>query len=95
MYNLALDIDGEIARILKDPLARRLYAYDGQFFTPRGLRGFHTAFDGLHLLEWLNDSILARFFRGRKKDFANRWLFEELGKHAWVAKARPTANHSL
>ena len=86
--NLALDIDEEIGRILKDPLARRLYEYDGQFFTPRGTRGFHTAFDGSHLLKWLSDSILATFFRGREKHFAIRWLLDELGKHAWVAKRR-------
>jgi hypothetical protein len=88
VYNLALDIDEEIGRILKDPLVRRLYEYDGQFFTPRGTRGFHTAFDGLHLLESLSDSILQTFFRGREKHFAIRWLLEELGKHAWVAKRR-------
>jgi hypothetical protein len=88
VYNLALDVDEDIGRILKDPLVRRLYEYDGQFFTPRGTRGFHTAFDGLHLLKWLSDSILVAFFRGREKRVAIRWLLEELGKHAWVAKRR-------
>jgi hypothetical protein len=88
VYNLALAVDEEIGKILKDPLARRLYKYDGQFFTPRDTRGFHTAFDGLHLLNWLTDSILEAFFRGRDKQFAIRWLLEELGKHAWVAKRR-------
>jgi hypothetical protein len=88
IYNLALDIDEEIGRILKDPLVRKLYEYDGQFFTPRGTRLFHTAFDGVHLLEWLSDSILATFFRGREKRFAIRWLLNELGRHAWVAKRR-------
>jgi hypothetical protein len=88
VYNLALDIDEEIDKILKDPSARRLYDYDGQFFTARGTRHFHTAFDGLHLLQWLSDSILATFFCGRKKKLAIRWLLEELGKHAWVAKRR-------
>jgi len=88
VYNLALDIDQEIGRILKDPLVRRLYDYDGQFFTPRGTRGFHTTFDGVHLLKWLSDSILATFFYGREKRFAIRWLLDELGRHAWVAKRR-------
>ena len=88
VYNLALEIDEEIGRILKDPLVRRLYEYDGQFFTPRGTRGFHTAFDGSNLLKWLSDSILATFFRGREKHIAIRWLLDELGKHAWVAKRR-------
>ena len=88
VYNLAIEIDEEISRILKDPLVRRLYEYDGQFFTPRGTRLFHTAFDGLHLLKSLSDSILETFFRGRKKHFAIRWLLEELGKHAWVAQRR-------
>jgi hypothetical protein len=88
VYNLALDVDEDIGRILKDPLARGLYDYDGQFFTPRGTRHFHTAFDGLRLLKWLSDSMLATFFGGREKHFAIRWLLEELGKHAWVAKRR-------
>jgi len=87
-YNLALDIDEDIGRLLKDPLVRRLYEYDGQFFTPRGTRLFHTAFDGLHLLRSLSDSILQAFFRGREKHSAIGWLLDELGKHAWVAKIR-------
>jgi hypothetical protein len=86
--SLALGIDDEIGRILKAPLVRRLYEYDGRFFTPRGARLFHTAFDGLHLLESLSDSILETFFRGREKRFATRWLLEELGKHARAAKVR-------
>jgi hypothetical protein len=88
VYNLALQIDEDIGRILKDPLARRLYEYDGQFFTPRDTRGFHVAFDGLHILRSLSDSNLEAFFRGREKHFAIRWMLEELGKHVWVAKRR-------
>jgi hypothetical protein len=88
IYNLALDIDENITTILKDPLARRLYDYDGRFFTPRGARGFHTAFDGLHFLNWLSDSMLATFFRAREKPVAIPWLLDELGKHAWVAERR-------
>jgi hypothetical protein len=88
VYNLALDIDEDIGRILRDPLVGRLYEYDGQFFTPRGTRLFHTAFDGLHLLKSLTDSILAAFFRGKEKHSAIRWLLEEQGKHAWLAKRR-------
>ena len=86
VYNLALDIDEDIDRILKDPLVRRLYEYDGKFFTPRGTRGFHVAFDGLHLLRSLSDSKIGAFFREREKHFAIRWLLKELGTHAWVAK---------
>jgi hypothetical protein len=88
VYNLALEIDEDIGRILKDSLARRLYEYDGQFFTPRDTRGFHVAFDGLHLLRSLSDSKLAGYFRGREKHIAVRWMLDELGKHAWVAKRR-------
>src|SRR5579863_6056759 len=88
VYDLALDVDEEIGRILKDPLVGKLYEYDGRFFIPRGSRLFHTAFDGLHLLKSLQDSILEAFFRGREKRVAIRWLMEELGKHAWVAKLR-------
>ena len=88
VHNLAVDTDEEISRILKDPLVGRLYEYDGQFFTPRGTRYFHTAFDGLHLLQWLSNSSLETFFRGRGKHGAIRWMLEELGKHAWVARVR-------
>jgi hypothetical protein len=88
VYDLALDVDEEIGRILKDPLVGRLYEYDGRFFIPRGTRLFHTAFDGLHLLKSLPDSMLETFFCGREKRVAIRWLMEELGKHAWVAKLR-------
>jgi hypothetical protein len=86
VYNLAIEIDEDIDRILKDPLAGRLYEYDGKFFTPRGTFGFHVAFDGLHLLSSLSDSKIGAFFRGREKQFAIRWLLKELGTHAWVAK---------
>jgi hypothetical protein len=88
VYNLALDIDQEIGKILKDPLVRRLYEYDGQFFTPRGTRLFQAACDGVHVLKGLNDSRLATFFSGREKRAAIRWLLDELGRHAWVAKRR-------
>lgn len=88
VHDLALGIDEEIGRILKDPLVGKLYEYDGQFFTPRGTRFFHKAFDGLHLLQWLSDSSLETFFRARGKQGAIRWLLEELSKHAWVARTR-------
>jgi hypothetical protein len=88
VYDLALDVDEEIGSILKDPLVGRLYEYDGRFFIPRGTQRFHTAFDGLHLLKSLKDSMLETFFRGREKRVAIRWLLEELDKHAWVAKLR-------
>ena len=88
VLDLALDVDEEIDRILKDPLLGRLYEYDGQFFTLRGTRLFHTAFDGSHILKWLRNSMIETFFRGRKKRFAIRWLLEELDKHSWMAKRR-------
>ena len=88
VYNLAIEVDEDIGRILKDPLVRRLYEYDGKFFTPRVTRGFRAAFDGLHLLRSLSDSKIGAFFRGREKHFAIRWLLEELDTHAWVAKRR-------
>ena len=90
IYDLALSIDEEIGRILKDPLARRLYEYDGRFFTPRGSGLFHTTFDGLHVLQPLWDSRLEGFFFRREKHAAIKWLLEELGTHAWVAKMRRT-----
>ena len=48
IYDLALEVDEDISRVLQDPLAEKLYEYDGQFFTPRSTNGLHTAFDGWH-----------------------------------------------
>jgi hypothetical protein len=88
VYHLALDVDAEIDRILTDPLVGRLYEYDGQFFTPRDTGFFHTAFDGLHILKWLGNSMIDTFFRRRNTGFAIQWLLDELDKHSWVAKRR-------
>src|ERR1700674_2302757 len=88
VYDLALDVDEAIVRILKDPLVGRLYKYDGRFFIRRGSQLFYTAFDGLHILKSLKDSILQTFFYRRQKHFAIRWQMEELDKHTWVAKRR-------
>ena len=88
MYDLTREIDEDIAVLLQDPVVRRLYEYDGQFFTLRGTNQFHTAFSGLYLLRSLEDSMIDAYFRARKRDFAIRWLLEELSKHGWVAKRR-------
>lgn len=88
VYEVALDVDEEIERILKDPLVGRLYDYDGKFFRPRATGLFHTAFDGAHILKWLGNSMLDTFFKGKKKHFAIRWLLDELHKLIWVAKRR-------
>jgi hypothetical protein len=88
VHNLALEIDEEIGRILKDPRVGRRYEYDGRFFTARDVRLFHIAFDGIHLLESLTDSSLEMFFCGREKHAAIRGLLDDLDKHAWVAKVR-------
>jgi len=87
--NLAMDVDIDIDRILQDPLVGRLYEYDGQFFTPRGAGGFHTAFDGLHILKSLRNCI-DTFFKARSKRSAIRWLLDELNMHRWVARRRRT-----
>jgi len=85
--NLVTDVDIDIDTILQDPLVGRLYEYDGQFFTPRGAGGFHTAFDGLHILKSLTNCI-DTFFKARPKHFAIRWLLDELNIHRWVAARR-------
>jgi hypothetical protein len=84
----ALEIDEEIGRILKDPKVRKLYDYDGQFFTARFERLFHTAFDGDHILKWLRETTVASFFRGKEKQGAIEYMLEEVRKHAAVAKIR-------
>lgn len=88
IYELALDVDGEIGRILKDPLVGRLYEYDGLFFTPRGTSLFHRAFDGIHILQSLDNSKIDTFFRGRDQHAALQWLMDELGTHKWEATVR-------
>jgi hypothetical protein len=86
--DLALGVDEEIDRILKDPSVTRLYEYDGQFFTPRNTELFHTAFDGIHILKWLGNSTIDTFFKGRERRFAIRSLLDELQTYSWVAKRR-------
>jgi len=87
IYSLALEVDEDISRILKDPLAEKLYEYDGQFFTPRGTSGFHTAFDGLHLLSSLSNSIDI-VFKTLPKRSAIECLLDDLDQHRWVVKRR-------
>lgn len=86
--DVALAIDEEIDLLLKDPLVQELYEYDGLFFTLKGSTQFHTAFDGLRLLQSLDNSIIEVFFRGRKREFSVRWLLDEVSKHSWVAQKR-------
>jgi hypothetical protein len=88
IYAVALDIDEEIGRILKDPRVGKLYDYDGQFFTARFERLFHTAFNGHHLLKWLRESSLEPYFRGKEKGRAIQGLLEDLRKHVGVARVR-------
>jgi hypothetical protein len=87
VYDLVLDVDEDIDRILQDPLVGTIYDYDGQFFTPRGTVGFHAAFNGLHILKSLGNYI-DPFFRAQPKRSAIRRLLDELNMHRWVAKRR-------
>jgi hypothetical protein len=87
VFDLALEVDEDISRILHDPLVDKLYEYDGQFFTPRGTSGFHTAFDALHVLISLGNSIFT-IFRTLPTRSAIRCLLDELSEHRWVAKRR-------
>ena len=87
VFDLALEVDEDISRVLKDPLAEKLYEYDGQFFTPRGTSGFHTAFDALHVLTSLGNSIDILFTTLPTRT-AVKCLLDELGEHRWVAKRR-------
>jgi hypothetical protein len=73
IYDLVLEVDKELDRILRDPLVRELYEYDGRFFTPKYNWGFYRAFDGIHILRSLSDATLETFFRGRDRHFAIRW----------------------
>ena len=88
IYDRLLEVDYELDRILRDPVIRKLYEYDGRFFTPKRNWGFFRAFDGIHVLRSLSDETLETFFRGREQYLAIQWLMEELGKHAWEAKVR-------
>ena len=88
ILNLAIEVDQEIDRILADPRVIERYEYDGLFFTPRGTQLFHRAFDGIHVLQSLDDSKIETFFRGRENNVALRWMMEELSTHIWEAKIR-------
>jgi hypothetical protein len=88
IYDVVLEVDEEIDRIRQDRRVRKLYEYDGRFFTPKYNWGFYRAFDGIHILRSLSDATLETFFRGRDRHFAIRWLMEELEKHTWEARIR-------
>lgn len=88
IYDLLLEVDYELDRILRDPLVRNLYEYDGRFFTPKYAWGFYRAFDGMHILHSLSDATLETFFHRKDQRSAIRWLMEELEKHSWEAKVR-------
>jgi len=85
---IAWRVDGEIDRILKDPLITDFFEYDGLFFTPRGTNQFHRAFDGIHILKCLDSSRVDTFFRGRRPAAGIRWLLEDLDTHVWEAAVR-------
>lgn len=88
IYEFVLSVDEEIGRILHDPLVAKLYEYDGLFFTAREGGGFHRAYDGIHILQSLNNSKLETFFREKEQDNAIQWLLQDLDTNLWVAKAR-------
>jgi hypothetical protein len=69
IYDLVLEADDEIDRILRDPLVQKFYEYDGRFFSRKSNWGFYRAFDGIHILQSLNDAILETFFRSRDRYF--------------------------
>ena len=85
---IAWRVDGEIDRILQDPLVPEFFDYDGLFFTPKGTHQFHRAFDGIHILRCLDDARMDVFFRGRRPTDAIRWLLEDLDTHVWEAAVR-------
>jgi len=87
IYNLALEVEEDISSVLKDPLAEKLYEYDGQFFTPRGTTGFHTAFDASHVLISVGNSIDI-LFKTLPVRCAVKCLLDKLAEHRWVAKRR-------
>lgn len=67
LLDIALDIDGNINALLKDPGVLKKYDYDGNFFTPRGSSGFHRVIDGVNSLTGLNDNLRSYFLSRDKK----------------------------
>jgi len=85
---IAWRVDGEIDRLLKDPLITAFYEYDGLFFTSRGSTQFHRAFDGIHILRCLDSDRLNSFFRGRSPASGIRCLIQDLDTHVWEVAVR-------
>ena len=82
-------VDGELARIRRDPLVQAFYEYDGLFFTSRGTSSqFHRAFDGMHILKCLDSTRISQFFRGRPPSSAMRVLLQDLDTHIWEVTVR-------
>jgi len=87
VYDLVIDVDKDIDRILRDPLAEKLYEYDGQFFTPRDSSGFHTAFDGRHILRSLGNSV-DTVFKALPRQSAIKALLDDIDTYRWLARRR-------
>jgi hypothetical protein len=85
---IAWRVDGEIDRLLRDPLITAFYEYDGLFFTPRGTTQFHRAFDGIHILRCLDSGRMNSFFRGRPRASGIRCLIQDLDTHVWEVAVR-------
>ena len=81
-------VDGELARLLRDPLVTAFYEYDGLFFTSQGTGQFHRAFDGIHILRCLDSNRISQFFRGRPPSSAIRCLLADLDTHVWEIAVR-------
>ena len=88
IYEFALRVEEEIGKILKDPLVAKLYEYDGLFFTAREGGGFHRAYDGIHILQSLDNAKLEIFFYEKEQDDAIQRLLQDLDANLWAAKAR-------
>jgi hypothetical protein len=85
---IAWRVDGEIDRLLRDPLITAFYEYDGLFFTSRGTTQFHRAFDGIHILRCLDRDRINCFFRGRPPASGIRCLIQDLDTHVWEVAVR-------
>lgn len=90
IYEIALDIDQAIDRLLEDPRVLKKYNYDGEFFEPKDGGSSYKTYDGPHFLrEAASDDNLKHFFKHESdKDRAIGETLKWLREYFWIAKAR-------
>lgn len=88
VYSAALEIDGTINQILREPEFISQYYYDGMFVRSKNSHTFHVAPDGVHLFKILTEGdMILNYFEANDWSVALAGLREQLDKYRKQAKS--------